>query len=327
MKWLFLILVCLALVGCVPVEAAGIDSPADLPATPQVGVSTVEVSTIVEEVILPQSTGGDVVIIGGDEESLREFIQRYLSSIYPGAENDEKKIWIGSLPDELSIDLPLPEGARVVATVQEAPTFTQVILDALQTPEEVEAFYAQSLADLGWQPAPEHQPGGGFIPSWDSGGRFCLDEDDAYLEVRSMEGPAGQTDVRLSVQKSDGYNYCQAEDSGYMDRGSKLIPALEAPPDVQISGSGAGGSSDGSAYNTADLLTSLSIDALLSHYNDQMEQAGWELVDQGTSEVVAWSAWKLIDEAGDEWGGNLIVMDNRLGSDRRYAIVSVEQVK
>jgi len=112
-----------------------------------------------------------------------------------------------------------------------------------------------------------------------------------------------------------------------MDPGSSLIPALEAPPDVQISGSGAGGSSDGSAYNTADLLTSLSIDALLSHYNDQMEQAGWELVDQGTSEVVAWSAWKLIDEAGDEWGGNLIVMDNRLGSDRRYAIVSVEQVK
>jgi hypothetical protein len=62
------------------------------------------------------------------------------------------------------------------------------------------------------------------------------------------------------------------------------------------------------------------------HYNAQLEQAGWELVDQGTSAVVAWSAWKLIDEKGDEWGGNLIVMDNRLGTDRRVAIMNVERV-
>jgi hypothetical protein len=111
-----------------------------------------------------------------------------------------------------------------------------------------------------------------------------------------------------------------------MDPGTKLIPSLEAPDGVQIPSSGAGSSSDGSAYNTADLETDLSIDELLAYYNSQLEQAGWELVDQGTSEVVAWSAWKLIDEKGDEWGGNLIMMDNHLDSDRRFAIVSVEKV-
>lgn len=321
MKWLFLILICLALLGCMPLEAAQTDTPADLPVSPQV-----EIETVVEEINLPQSKGGQVEIIGGDEESLREFVQRYFSPIYPGAGDNEKRILIGSLPDDLPIDLPLPEGARVVATVMESSAFTLVILDALQTPDEVEAFYAQSLADLGWQPAPEHQPGGGFVPSGDSGGRFCLGESDAYLEVRSLEGLEGQTDVRLSLQTPVDYYLCKEDDSGYVDPGSGIIPSLEAPPDVEISGSGAGSSSDGSAYITADLQTSLSIDDLLAHYNVQLEQAGWELVDQGTSEVVAWSAWKMTDETGDEWGGNLIVMDNRLGSERRYAIVSVERV-
>lgn len=320
MQQLFLILVCLALIGCVPVEAADTDATADLSVAPQS-------ETVVEEINLDESVGGQVEIIGGDEESLREFIQRYFSPIYPGSGEDERKILIGSLPDDLPIDLPLPEGAQVVASVQEPSAFTQVILDASQTPEEVEAFYTQSLSELGWQPAPEHQPGGGFVSSGDLGGRFCLGDGDAYLEVGSLEMPDGLTDVRLTLQAPVKYFPCQEQDAGYMDAGSRIIPSLEAPQGVQIPSSGAGSSSDGSAYNTADLETNLSIDELLMHYNAQMEQAGWELVDQGTSEVVAWSAWNLIDEKGDKWGGNLIVMENRLGSDRRVAIVSVEKVE
>ena len=320
MKWLFLILVCLVQVGCAPVEVVRTDTPADKPAA-----LPVEIETVVEEINLSQSTGGPVEIIGGDEDTLREFIQRYLSPIYPGAEEGATKVLIGNLPDDLPIDLPLPEDARVVATVQEASAFTQVILDALQTPDEVEAFYNQSLVDLGWQPAQPHQEGSGFISS-NQGERFCLGESDAYLELLFLERIEGRTEVRLTLQSPVMYNFCQEGDPGSMDPGSSLIPALEAPPDVQTSGTGAGGSSDGSAYGTADLQTSLSIDELLAHYNDQLERAGWELVDQGTSEVVAWSTWKLIDERGDEWGGNLIMMDNRLGSDRRFAIVSVEKV-
>jgi hypothetical protein len=182
------------------------------------------------------------------------------------------------------------------------------------------------MADLGWQPAPQYQPGGGFVSDWDQGGRFCLGESEAYLEVRSVERPDQPTDVRITLQAPVEYFPCQVEDAGYMDAGSQLIPTLAAPQGVQITSSGAGSSSDSSAYNSADLQTTLSIDELMTHYNAQLEQAGWEMFDQGTSEVVAWSAWKLVDENGDEWGGNLVVMDNRLGSDRRFAMVSVERV-
>jgi hypothetical protein len=144
--------------------------------------------------------------------------------------------------------------------------------------------------------------------------------------VSSVENPGEPTDVRLNLQAPVEFYLCQENDPGYMDPGSKLIPSLEAPDGLQIPSSGAGGSSDGSAYTTADLETSLSIDELLAHYNAQLEQAGWQLIDQGTSEVVAWSAWKLTDDEANEWGGTLILMDNRLESDHRIAIVSVEKV-
>lgn len=321
MKMLFLILFCLALIGCVPVDVAGTDTGVGLTAASQS-----EVETVVEEVNLDELTGGRVEIVGGDEPSLRKFIQRYFSPVYPGTGNGEMKILIGSLPDDLPIDLPLPDGAQVVASVQEPSAFTQVILDVPQPPDEVESFYTQTLTELGWELAPQHQPGGGFVSTWDAGGQYCLGENDAYLAVRTVDVFEDLTDVRLTLQAPVEYFPCRVEDASYMDAGSRLIPFLESPKDVQITSNGAGSSNDGSAYNTADLQTSLSIDELLTHYNAQLAHAGWEMVDQGTSEVVAWSAWKFLDDQGDEWGGNLIVMDNRLQSDRRVAIVSIERV-
>lgn len=321
MKRFIWIFACLALASCVPLEAVQTDAATDSPVASQN-----EVETVTEENNHPQSAGGQVEIIGGDEQSLRKFIQRYFSPRYLGAGDGDTKILIGSLPDDLPIDLPLPEDAQVIAYIRQPYAFNQVILDVPQTPEDVLAFYTQSLADLGWRQAQANQPGGGFISVEVSSGRFCLGENDAYLEVRALEAPEGLTDVLLTLQVPVDAYLCQETGPEYMDAGSRLIPSLEAPQGVQISSSGSGGSSDGSAYNTADLQTSLSIDELLSHYNAQLEQAGWELVDQGTSEVVAWSAWKFLDDQGDEWGGNLIVMDNRLQSDRRVAIVSIERV-
>jgi hypothetical protein len=61
--------------------------------------------------------------VGGDEQALREFIQQYLSPVYPGAGNNKMKILIGGLPDGLPVELPMPEGARVIASVQEPSAF------------------------------------------------------------------------------------------------------------------------------------------------------------------------------------------------------------
>jgi hypothetical protein len=268
-----------------------------------------------------------VEIIGGDEETLREFIQRWLTQVYPGAPAGETRVWIGKLPEDLPVEIPLPEGARVVASVRERETFQQIILDMTQTPEEITAFYAKALGESGWQPAPQGSPGGGFVGPADVGERYCLREDEAYLEVWSLEKPGGLTDVRLNLTVPADVYMCQERGPESMDRGMSLIPSLKAPRDAQMRGGGGGGSGDGSAYSSTDLETSLTAGELLEHYNAQLKEAGWELVDQGLTEVVGWSAWRLTDEDGDEWGGTLIVMEGRVAPDRRFALLSVERAR
>ena len=110
-----------------------------------------------------------------------------------------------------------------------------------------------------------------------------------------------------------------------MDEGMSLIPSLEAPVGTQMLGGGAGSSGDGSAYVSTDLDSSLTAEALLEHYNTQLVAGGWELVEQGTTPVVAWSTWELADKDGDVWGGTLFVMNKHMTADRLFAMLSVDK--
>jgi hypothetical protein len=111
-----------------------------------------------------------------------------------------------------------------------------------------------------------------------------------------------------------------------MDQGMSLIPSLKAPRGARMTGGGGGSSSDGSAYSSTDMESSLTAEELLAHYNAQLEQAGWKMVDQGLSDVVGWSTWRLADKAGKEWGGTLMVMEKPLTPERRFALLSVERI-
>ena len=110
-----------------------------------------------------------------------------------------------------------------------------------------------------------------------------------------------------------------------MDQGMSLMPALEAPAGTRMLSGGSGGSSDGSAYISSDLETSLRAEELLEHYNAQLVSAGWELVEQGSTPVAAWSTWKLTSEDGDAWGGTLFIMEGQLNAEKRFAMLSVER--
>jgi hypothetical protein len=63
----------------------------------------------------------------------------------------------------------------------------------------------------------------------------------------------------------------------------------------------------------------------MEHYNAQLVSAGWELVEQGSTPVAAWSTWKLTGKDGNAWGGTLFVMEGRLNAEKRFAMLSVER--
>jgi hypothetical protein len=169
--------------------------PAEAPSGTESAVVSQSQTNVIEAPTGQAGGTRTVEIIGGDEESLREFIQRWLTPVYPGAPEGETRVWIGELPDDLPVEIPLPEGVRVVASVRDISPFQQIILDAPQTSEEISAFYAKALSEGGWQAAPQMASGGGFTGPADMGERYCLQEDEAYLEVWSLERPGGATDV------------------------------------------------------------------------------------------------------------------------------------
>jgi hypothetical protein len=326
MKHLYLLFVILILTACAPVGTAQPQMQTEAPSVTEEAVASQ--SQIFEGVEVPSGQAGGtrtVEITGGDEASLREFIQRWLTPVYPGAPEGETRVWIGELPDDLAVEIPLPEGVRVVASVRDFSPFQQIILDAPQSSEEISTFYAKALSESGWQAAPQASPGGGFTGPADMGERYCLREDEAYLEVWSLERAGGQTDLRLNLTAPAEFNMCQERGPDSMDPGMSLIPSLKAPSGAQMTGGGGGSSGTESAYSSTDMETALTAEELLAHYNAQLEEAGWELVDQGLAEAVGWSEWKLTDKDGDEWGGKLLVMESRLRPDRRFAMVSVER--
>lgn len=289
--------------------------------------SGVVVQQVFEEVVVGQGTGetGPVTVelIGGDEAALREFISRYIT--YPGAEADHVRVYLGSLPPELPYALPMPESARVVGSVQQTRyEGLQVIAEeASLSPEEVQAFYAQALPEVGWKMADPAQYGGGFVSS-DYSTTYCQGED-IFLTTNAGELPDGKTDVRIFIQSSQGYSPC-ASDPAYSDPMSELIPALKNPPGTRMSsGGGGGGSSDQDAYNETHLEGEISASEAAAHYNEQLAAAGWTLVESGSTDGLGWSTWTLTNAEGEAWTGTLIVSDIPPGSGKLFAYVRVER--
>lgn len=326
MKYLNLLIVILFLAGCAPVGVTQPQMSEEAPSAGVISAGSQSQTSAIEAPVGQTGAVGKVEVTGGDEATLREFIQRYLTPVYPGAPTGDTKVRIGKLPEEMPVEIPLPEGARVVASVQQPQPYTQIILDVPQTPEEITAFYAKALSENGWQPAPQGSQGGGFVGPADVGERYCLKEGEAYLEIMSLEKGEGPTDVRLNLSSQANYQVCQERGPESMEQGMSLIPSLKAPSGARMTGGGGGGGSDGSAYSSTDMESSLTAAELLAHYNAQLEQAGWKMVDQGLTDVVGWSTWKLTDKDGKEWGGTLMVMEKPLIPERRFALVSVERI-
>ncbi|HLF91448.1 MAG TPA: hypothetical protein VI451_21060, partial [Anaerolineales bacterium] len=165
---IFFIGICLLLASCNTLLPQTPALESDGEAIPPVS-DEVMVEEAVEEVIVGQSAAGEigpttVEIVGGDEAALREFVTRWMGSSYPGQEADHITIYLGSLPPEMPYSLPLPDGARLVASVQQTRfEVLQLILDAPMPEDAITAFYEAALPKAGWQAVSNYGSGGGFV--------------------------------------------------------------------------------------------------------------------------------------------------------------------
>jgi hypothetical protein len=256
------------------------------------------------------------------DDLFRELAMRLLAPQYTGAPSaEEVQLLIGELPDNLPLELPLPDGARVLGSLVRGDT--EIVLDATQSPEEVIDFYREQLTAAGWEEPEEPDFSGGFVSSGVGNGiSLCQSKKGPRFSLRTLESDTGLTDVRLNL--SDGRHSGCDMDVGYMGEESK-IPNLVAPPGVQQWGGGGGGGGD-NFYTSADVETELSSRELAKHYTEQLKAAGWTLLTQGEGESVAFSNWSFEDEHGDAWHGFFFAYEIA-DTEKRVVYVNVNLVE
>ena len=90
-------------------------------------------------------------------------------------------------------------------------------------------------------------------------------------------------------------------------RFESVIPELTPPPGSRTLPQGGGGSDD-NAHSAATLETDLDPASINAHYTAQLEEAGWNLLDEGGDGPQTWSSWTFRDEEGQRWSGLFLVM-------------------
>ncbi len=288
--------------------------------------SVVVVQKQVEVVSASAATPGEVEVVGGEEESLREFIGRALTSPYSGKERG-MRIMIGLLPEDLPFELPIPEGSRIIGSIVRGdPAETEIVLDVPLNSEEVISFYHEALIEEGWTVPPEQAFSSGFVSApWPSH-TLCYNDDEVVLYLSAVEIPDEPTDVRINIQSPDHYSVCDPEGVYGVDDSYGLIPTLKPPPGALFLSGGSGGGQD-EASITASLKTDLTAEDLANHYGVQLSEAGWTPGERGTSEQVSWSSWTIKDEDGDEWGGVLIILESPTDPEKRYAWFQIDKFR
>jgi hypothetical protein len=324
MKYLFSVSAVLAFVlsSCMNVpESAQENTP----------TATVFAEDLQESATAETNTGEDVSInsieiVGGNKESLREFIKQWLVPVYPDGSSQDMTVYIGSMPKDLPYDLPTPDDARIIGSITGSWVDYMLIFDTSLPSKSIHEFYAQNLTDTGWNEAPTNQGQSGFVSQSGLYSGYCHEDHEAFLRVETPSISNEKTSIRLNLDiDPDPYN-CDAAavSSGYSYE--NLIPQLTAPSGTLIQSGGAG-SSDRDAEVTASLQSDLSPVELVEFYNQPLLASGWKMQDSGNGEGAAWSHWTFTDEQETNWLGSLIVLKASANSDRLFALLRIEKDK
>jgi len=270
-----------------------------------------------------------IEIVGGNEESLREFIKQWLAPVYPDGSSQDMTVYIGSLPKDLPYDLPTPDDARLIGSITGGWVDYMLIFDTRLSSKSIHEFYAQNLPDKGWRAAPTNAGQGGFVSPSDLYNGYCH-EDGAFLSVETPALSSEQTAIRLNMEISPHPYNC---DPAAVSSGSSyenLMPQLEAPSGTLIQSGGSSGS-DRDAETTAHLQSDLSPVELVEFYNEQLLASGWKMQDSGDAQAsgngegAAWSHWTFTDEQDTRWLGSLIVVKTSADSDSLFALLRIEK--
>jgi hypothetical protein len=228
------------------------------------------------------------------------------------------RLWVGAIPDDLHIDVPLPDGAGLIGSARSRNRFdgTHVFAESALSPDEAWAFYQQHFAARGLSvrafPTPVAIP----TSTQYAEGDVCQETELASLTIRaSRTASEAATLLWLIYVDEPRAVVCNAAYMGGLTTYAqaslpKLGPAWGPPR------GGRGGSFDGWAYTQIDFKSDESVETLVGECAVQLQEQGWSPHEENTpADPLKPSQWVKVDERQIRWLGTLIVRAER---DRRF---------
>lgn len=243
----------------------------------------------------------------------------------------------GQLPDQLPIDIPIPEGSQVLGSLIRNPKDIEIILDTYLSSAEVLSFYRQRMEAIGWQTTDIYRPNRGGLMSAGSRSRggnetfykglrdpsltvyglgissaevdeFNRNRSGPVLTINAYPGKGSTTDLRLNLNMDGPFPPGPPRHMRRLPSRNivSLLPALEAPEGSNLIGGGSGGSLNG-AHSELTIETNIDLPALIAHYKAQLEQAECVLIEEGQNGSLAWITWTL-KEDDELWHGFFFIL-------------------
>lgn len=203
-------------------------------------------------------------------------------------------------PDTFPKDL-LPDGAiPELSSISSSFTVVVATINAGKPFDRIR--FEWKLEDAGW--ISKTTSARGFSGAQESGEvRFCRGGDLATFQFRTVLN--GDRLVRVSLGK-EPERFCPPV-SGRQSFSDVPVPVLMLPPGVRSTGMGGRTAvDDTSSYSR--FATTMTVDALASHFVPQFKDAGWKVESGPTSDgVMSVTRFSGVSRAGDPVTGQLVI--------------------
>lgn len=247
-----------------------------------------------------------------------ETVQRLLESEFV----DVQRILVNELPDDLPIQIPLPEQTTVLASVVLQGqgldhNFYRIVAEVPRPADDLIIQYQEQLATLGWKVRPEVTSSytNGFIESselpnnqLDNSLVMCSEDGNQILttSIRSQEATFSSLDLLLYTAEEDSSCLPAPLSSRPLVEGLP-IPVLNPPAETNVSlgattSSGSSGTVLAASFSAA-IESNLSAEAIAQHYATQWESSRWMLLSTEASNGIMQSVWILEEATGESWQG------------------------
>lgn len=103
------------------------------------------------------------------------------------------------------------------------------------------------------------------------------------------------------------------------------IPSLISPDDSFVSGQTQKSLEQGLAIQRFAIVTALTPKELLTHYDAQLQAAGWQLISSESGAGHGWSSWQFMDSNGVLWGASVSLSSSAVNVGQYSVLIEIEQ--